>query len=826
MPSQELQKFLSPDPEAIMLSEASDTRETNVRDYLRILRRRKWFVIAPLLIIVPIVVMLQAVKKPMYEAKFALVIEHETPKFLSVNKETPEPDRTADLQRMQIEIIQSHPILEQVVDALRLYDRPKNPAEDSPLGRAIKAATDFSESMYTVAMDWVRPLIDASRPSDTNNDTQALEPRRQKAIEQLQRDLHVEPRNSTPIIDISLRSSNADQAAQQVQLIVDMYLQQDQANKLVESKKAIAWLETKAEDLKKKIQNAEINMQDFRKKNEFVSLADFELAQNIVSQTATSIQSSFEELTSEKKNLQRRIDELKNAMTMSKGNPNYIERSASIFESLSDGPNVAVITSLRNKYLELQIQYANLSKKFDYKHPKLLEIKTEMNEIVALMHGEMQKSLDNMQKKYKMVADQEATLKSRISTQKSNALNVTNTVTEYSKLKNNMKIDKELYLTISQRLAEITLAQALETDNIRILSNKPVLKRLPSGRVGNMLIGTMCALGLGIGLALLVDRVDDRMKSVDEVERELGAPFLALLPRYQANRSRPVTLYQPKSSVAEDYRELRTWVSLSSQTSLQSLMLTSAVPGEGKSLTAANLAIAFAQLGKRVVVIDADLRRPSIHLIFQVENEAGLTDILARGAQWQQLLQNTAMENLKVLPSGGQPHNPSELLHTNRLENLLAALKSAFDMIIIDAPVTLSCPDVPIMASVTDGVLFVYSPGKSDKAAMRECKKILTRAGAHIVGVVANNINPQEQRGYYYNTKYQGYQHYTDDTSSTPRYHASRGAGNPGFKRYADDTASTLRRFGVIDVDFVDMRPELPEHLSSTDDVYTSRVNG
>ena len=122
--------------------------------------------------------------------------------------------------------------------------------------------------------------------------------------------------------------------------------------------------------------------------------------------------------------------------------------------------------------LDLQIQYANTSKKFDYKHPKMLEIKTEMNEIESLMHEEMQKSLDNMQKKYKMLVDQEATLKSRISTQKSNALNVTNTITEYNKLKNNMKIDKELYLTISQRLAEITLAQALETDNIKTLIQK------------------------------------------------------------------------------------------------------------------------------------------------------------------------------------------------------------------------------------------------------------------------------------------------------------------------------------------------------------------
>ena len=315
---------------------------------------------------------------------------------------------------MQIELIRSHPILEQVVDALHLYDLPKNPEEDSRLGRAINEATNFSEKIYKVAMDWVRPLIDADLPSDANNDTKALEPRRQKAIEQLQRVLHVEPRNSTPIIDISIQSNNADQAAQQVQLIVETYVQQDHANKLVESTKTIAWLETKAEHLKRKIHNAESNLQDFRKKNEFVALGDFDLAQKIESTTATNIQSSFDTITSEKKNLQRRIDELKNAMTMSKENPNYSESSASIFESLSDMPNVSLISSLRNKYFELQVQYANASKKFDYKHPKMLEIKTEMNGIESLMHEEMQKSLDNMQKKYRMLVDQETTLKSRL----------------------------------------------------------------------------------------------------------------------------------------------------------------------------------------------------------------------------------------------------------------------------------------------------------------------------------------------------------------------------------------------------------------------------
>ena len=373
---------------------------------------------------------------------------------------------------MQIELIRSLPILEQVVDALHLYDLSKNPEEDSRLERAITEATNFSANIRKVAMDWVRHLIGAALPSDANNDTKALEPRRQEAITQLQRALHVEPRNSTPIIDISLQSNNAEQAAQQVQMIAETYVQQDLANKRVESKKTIAWLETQAEHLKRKIHNAESNLQDFRKKNEFVALGDFDLAQNIESDTATNKQSSFEAITSEKKNLQRRMEELKNAMTMSKDNFSYNERSALIFESLSDIPNVSFISSLRKKYFELQIQYQSSLKKFDYKHPKILEIKTEMNEIDRLMHEEMQKSLDGMQKKYKMLIEQETTLKSRMGTQKNKALNFANTNTEYNKLKNNMNIDKELYLKISQRLTDMTLTQALETADIKILIKK------------------------------------------------------------------------------------------------------------------------------------------------------------------------------------------------------------------------------------------------------------------------------------------------------------------------------------------------------------------
>ena len=183
-------------------------------------------------------------------------------------------------------------------------------------------------------------------------------------------------------------------------------------------------------------------------------------------------------------------------------------------------------------------------------------------------------------------------------------------------------------------------------------------------------------------------------------------------------------------------------------------MLTSAVPGEGKSTIAANLAVSFAQLGRMVLLIDVDLRRSTGHHHFAGANGSGLTNILMQGAEWREVLQATALENLKVLHTGDKPYNPAELLSTQGMKRLLESLKGAFDVIIVDAPVALSIPDVAILAPEMAGVLLVHYPAKGDKAAVLEAKRVLERAGANLLGFVFNNVSPREQKYYYHSQKY------------------------------------------------------------------------
>ena len=187
------------------------------------------------------------------------------------------------------------------------------------------------------------------------------------------------------------------------------------------------------------------------------------------------------------------------------------------------------------------------------------------------------------------------------------------------------------------------------------------------------------------------------------------------------------------------------------------MLITSAHSGEGKSHTAANLAVSFAQLGQTVLLIDADLRRPTLHLRFSMINHSGLIDIIERGTEWRSVLQDTDMENLKVLPTGGLPYNPAELLSTKRMQSLLESLKGVFDIIIVDAPIALSIPDVAILVRDIDAVLLVHYPVKSEREAAMETKRTLDRAGANLLGIVFNNVKSNMCPYYYHHQLYPQY---------------------------------------------------------------------
>jgi polysaccharide biosynthesis transport protein len=280
--------------------------------------------------------------------------------------------------------------------------------------------------------------------------------------------------------------------------------------------------------------------------------------------------------------------------------------------------------------------------------------------------------------------------------------------------------------------------------------------------------GVLAGLALGIALAFLRERLDDSLRGRLDLEANLSAPVLAFIPRVPGWRNkhdaRLVTREQPKSAVAEAYRTLRTSISfLAAQRGLKVLMITSPAAGEGKTTTAANLALVLADAGKRVVLVSADLRKPRIHRFFSIQNEVGLSSVLAGEIQpWEAIL-DPGVENLRVLLSGPVPSRPAELLQSDQMGEILAGLREVADYVIIDTAPMLVVADALALAPLVDGVLFVADSDHTSRSAVAHSREQLEQIGAVLIGSVLNNFDPAKARAYrhygYYGP-YRGYGRY------------------------------------------------------------------
>lgn len=224
--------------------------------------------------------------------------------------------------------------------------------------------------------------------------------------------------------------------------------------------------------------------------------------------------------------------------------------------------------------------------------------------------------------------------------------------------------------------------------------------------------------------------------------------------RQSTNKGNVISLLNPSSPISEVYKTLRTNIQFSSiDTPFKTIMATSAVKGEGKTTTVSNLAVAYAQEGKKVILIDCDLRSPSIHQVFSQSNHAGLTNILANQNQWQEVIRDTTIDTLSLLTSGPIPPNPAELLASRRMKSLIEELKQHYDMIFFDVPPVLAVTDSLVVSALSDGVILVVNAGKVDKELVRKTKASLEHVNARLIGVVLNRINRSERKAalHYYN---------------------------------------------------------------------------
>jgi capsular exopolysaccharide synthesis family protein len=436
------------------------------------------------------------------------------------------------------------------------------------------------------------------------------------------------------------------------------------------------------------------------------------------------------------------------------------------------------IGKLRERISALKQKRDALLTKYTEQWPDVKEIDNQLKPLEAELQKEPAVVIASMKSRYESALSREKMLGASYNQQQGTTTEQTKHQIEMVAMGQQIEADKQYLSTLLQKERDLYTGTRDRPNEVSIETTSRVPKEaIGPARFRNIAIAFLVSLIAGIGLAFLLDFLDDTVKSIDDVDRYIHLPALALIPAGRGDRPRLrggapapgpsdstalAMIDDVRSPIAESYRHLRTSLLLSSAGQPpKTILVTSSQPSEGKTTTAINTAFMLAQTGVEVLIIDCDLRRPRLHANLDVPNTAGLTNLLSGDTNIDGLIQTYERQpNLKLLTSGPVPPNPAELLGSDEMRKLLATLSQRFAHIIIDSPPTISFTDSAILSTMVDGVVLVVHGGRSSRAVVRRAKQQLLDIGAHIFGVVLNNVKLETQDYYY--TGYYSSHYYTN----------------------------------------------------------------
>ncbi|MFL6293743.1 MAG: GumC family protein [Thermoanaerobaculia bacterium] len=607
--------------------------------------------------------------------------------------------------------------------------------------------------------------------------------------------LAVEPIRNTQMVTLTYRHSNPEFAARAVNGFAEAFIDWGIENRSTTAGNASTFLSSQIETLKKEIQDKEAQLQNVSRTSNIVEL---DSGSNVTMQRLEALNKSYSDALRGRIEMEARYRELMSAP------------KESVAESQSDG----LVTDLKRKQLETERDYEIGLKTYKKDFPRMIELQAAIEKgrqhLAGVVEEMVAKARQSAYAEYQTALRQETALEQEMRGLKSEVLDESSASVEYHNLNLEVQTRRNLLDDVlkAQSETEVTARlQGTRESNVRIVDRAlppggPASPNLRQDLSSGLLVGLLA----GLGLVLLLEYMDRTVKTSEQVERLLGLPTLAVIPDvsdagssyYGGYRSyggygmKPETVGAaagkggkaakgsrrwlekkksdapgrielvphegPRLAVSEAYRSLRTALLLSSAHELKVVAVTSAVASEGKSATATNLGVVMAQLGRRVLIIDADLRKPRLHEVLQVSNRAGLVSYLTGGADFDAVVRSTTVQHLSVIPSGPIPPNPSELLASDRMQELLRMARSRFDFVVIDTPPILPVTDAALVGTLVDGVTLCLRAGKVTRDEARSCRDRLQFAGIKVLGVVLNRHSASQ--GGYSGRRYQMYETY------------------------------------------------------------------
>lgn len=759
-------------------NELGGIENLRIGEIWRRIRKHKWLILVIVFIVTAVVAVESYRTKSIYRATATLQLDLENRTLFrsgDVSIESEESDNaylTAAAMKTKIRLLQSRPLLEDVVANLQL--------DKSPQFMDVTERKNVWESMQTIAgrVKGQAPpppslyieTPPAPTPENLQSRTAQESARLSPFVGILSGALSANQLDDTQMLAISFEHTNPTLAAQIVNTAAEFFIAHNYRNKTRRYNSTSSWLNQQTRDLKNKLEQAEQKLANFSSthgiasptNNESLEVARFGKLHGQVMQVET------ERIL--KQSLYKEVQE---------------GRLTQLPESFAD----ARLTALQTKINELSIQSAQNVGRFGPDNPRTLDVQKQLAALQRQLDDGRKTLADKLKADYERAARDEQTLRAALEQSKaetkSEAIQQNQANVQFGLLQQDVQIAKNLYTEFLQKTNQAGVQLAEQHNNLQIIepATLPVTPVGPN-RLRMILTGFLLSLCFGIALALTIEYLDDTIKTADDVTQYLGLAALATIPLAFSRRSTKKTqtvleesrsahalqrplLSQPgtmaeksASMLLEAYRGLRTSILLSAAGKPpKTILFTSSQPSEGKTTTAVNTAISLAQLGLSVVIIDGDLRRPSIHKAFGIDPGHGISSYLSGNMRVASLLQDSAIPCVSVLPCGVIPPNPTELISSEKMRSLVQLLKEHFDHVLIDSPPLTNVADSLVLSTLVDGVIVVVQSGVSKRRAVQRIRRELMQVGAKVFGVVLNKVD-HHRNGYY------DYRYYTSYYSS------------------------------------------------------------
>lgn len=716
----------------------------DLRDYLDVVLRRKWLILSILLISFVTTLIVSLTMKPVFKAAGRLELTPNIPNVTKFEGITDVSLQNKEFLQTQVNLLRSPSLAQRVIEKSKLeqysvFGQASGKEDNEPVSIWKRAFQSIEETL--------KGWLGAGQQGNAVTDSDILRLRRQKKAESWFLDnLEVQAERDTSLVSLAFSSTDPRLARDIINHLINEFIDWQMDKRIDAANAAKQQLEKQIGQSRIRLEKSENALNQFAQKAGIVSL-DSKL--NLVYRELEEFNSALPAAEAD------RIS--KEAL--------YKQLQKSAPGSLSLVLGNTLIQNLREEYIKHQAEYEELHAVFKDGYPKLKTVKARMKDIQQRIAKEEARIAESIENDYLAALQKEKDLRAKAVEKKNLAMELNGQTTQYKILEREVETNKQIYQSLLERGKEIDANVGTDLGNIQVVdyAQLPLSPYKPNVRK-NLLLAVVVGLMGGIGLAFFLEYLDNTVKGIDEISDRFQIPVLGVLPLAEAedvpDLDRLVQV-NPRSSFAESVRTTKTAIELSGfmDQSFRSILITSTTGGEGKSTIANNLAQAFASSEKRVLLIDADLRKPRLHKVYKSNGDMkGLSHFLSGMCQFHEAVRKTDIPNLYFVPAGLVPPNPAQLLGSGRAKKLLKKLADYFDLIVVDGPPFAGLADALVLGNAVDGVLLVCTLGQTHREALRILRRSLYNVQGCLLGSVINKLSVSRHYGRYY--KYYHYYHY------------------------------------------------------------------